>query len=76
MVLLLLIHLFFNRLFQWPPLAHSFFCDLRTRKIKKTFFTLIKTLLDWKKNKFINRHSLPKRGKCYRKTELRWFDLV
>jgi IS5 family transposase len=29
-------------------LADSF-CDLRTRKIKKPFFTQINTLLDWKK---------------------------
>lgn len=31
-----------------PTLADSI-CDLRTRKIKKTFFTQIDTLLDWKK---------------------------
>ena len=31
-----------------PTLADSF-CDLRTRKIKTTFFTQINTLLDWKK---------------------------
>jgi IS5 family transposase len=30
-----------------PTLADSF-CDLRTRKIKTTFFTQINTLLDWK----------------------------
>lgn len=29
-----------------PTLADSI-CDLRTRKIKKTFFTQINTLLDW-----------------------------
>ena len=31
-----------------PTLADSF-CDLRTRKIKTTFFTQINTLLDWQK---------------------------
>jgi transposase, IS5 family len=29
-----------------PTLADSI-CDLRTRRIKKTFFTQIKTLIDW-----------------------------
>jgi IS5 family transposase len=31
-----------------PTLADSF-CDLRTRKIKTTFFTQINSLLDWEK---------------------------
>ena len=39
-----------------PTLADSI-CDLRTRKIKKTFFTQINTLLDWKKiSKVIDKH--------------------
>ncbi len=33
-------------LIQQPTLADSI-CDLRTRKIKKTFFTQINTLIDW-----------------------------
>lgn len=44
-----------------PTLADSI-CDLRTRKIKKTFFTQINTLLDWNKiSKVIDVHY--KRGK-------------
>ena len=35
-----------------PTLADSF-CDLRTRKIKATFFSQINTLLDWDKISFI-----------------------
>lgn len=39
-----------------PTLADSI-CDLRTRKIKTTFFTQINTLLDWDKlQKIINKH--------------------
>jgi IS5 family transposase len=39
-----------------PTLADSI-CDLRTRKIKKTFFTQINTLLDWEKiSKVIDAH--------------------
>lgn len=33
-------------LVRYPTLADSI-CDLRTRKIKRTFFTQINTLLDW-----------------------------
>ncbi len=35
------------KLYKEPTLADSI-CDLRTRKIKKTFFTQINTLIDWK----------------------------
>jgi len=46
---------------QNPTLADSI-CDLRTRKIKKTFFTQINTLLDWDKiSKVIDERY--KRGK-------------
>jgi len=39
-----------------PTLADSI-CDLRTRKIKKTFFTQIDTLLDWESiSKVIDKH--------------------
>lgn len=39
-----------------PTLADSF-CDLRTRKIKTTFFTQINTLLDWRKiSLIIDKH--------------------
>ncbi|MFK7899613.1 MAG: transposase [Cyclobacteriaceae bacterium] len=39
-----------------PTLADSI-CDLRTRKIKKTFFTQINTLLDWEAiSKVISKH--------------------
>lgn len=39
-----------------PTLADSI-CDLRTRKIKKTFFTQINTILDWNKiSKIIDKH--------------------
>ena len=44
-----------------PTFADSI-CDLRTRKIKKTFFTQINTLLDWNKiSKVIDAHYI--RGK-------------
>lgn len=44
-----------------PTLADSI-CDLRTRKIKKTFFTQIDALLDWDKiSKVIDKHY--KKGK-------------
>jgi len=44
-----------------PTLADSI-CDLRTRKIKKTFFTQIDSLLDWDKiSKVIDKHY--KKGK-------------
>ena len=44
-----------------PTLADSF-CDLRTRKIKTTFFTQINTLLDWEKiSLIIDKHY--KKGK-------------
>jgi len=33
---------------QVPPSLADSICDLRSRKIKKTFFTQINTLLDWK----------------------------
>ena len=39
-----------------PTLADSI-CDLRTRKIKKSFFTELNRLLDWKKiSKIIDDH--------------------
>jgi len=34
------------KLYKEPTLADSI-CDLRIRKIKKTFFTQINTLIDW-----------------------------
>lgn len=37
---------FFMELLKQPTLADSI-CDIRTRKIKRTFFTQINTLLDW-----------------------------
>jgi len=44
-----------------PTLADSI-CDLRTRKIKKTFFTQVDSLLDWGKiSKVIDKHY--KKGK-------------
>ena len=44
-----------------PTLADSF-CDLRTRKIKTTFFTQMNTLLDWNKiGSIIDQHY--KKGK-------------
>jgi IS5 family transposase len=44
-----------------PTLADSI-CDLRTRKIKKTFFTQIDTILNWNKiSKVIDKHY--KKGK-------------
>ena len=43
-------------LIQQPTLADSI-CDLRTRKIKKTFFTQINTLIDWNSvNTLIKKH--------------------
>ena len=39
-----------------PTLADSF-CDLRTRKIKTTFFTQINALLDWQEiSLIIDKH--------------------
>ena len=39
-----------------PTLADSI-CDLRNRKIKKTFFTQINTLIDWDSvDRLIKRH--------------------
>jgi IS5 family transposase len=32
---------------QKPPTLADSICDLRARKIKKTFFTQINTLIDW-----------------------------
>lgn len=44
-----------------PTLADSI-CDIRTRKIKKTFFTQVESLIEWDKvTKIINKHH--KRGK-------------
>jgi IS5 family transposase len=44
-----------------PTLADSI-CDLRARKIKKTFFTQINFLLDWEKvSQLIDKHF--KKGK-------------
>jgi IS5 family transposase len=41
------LYLFFMKLVSHPTLADSI-CDVRSRKIKRTFFNQINTLLDWK----------------------------
>ncbi len=44
------------KIYHHPTLADSI-CDLRTRKIKKSFFTQLNNLLDWKKiSKIIDDH--------------------
>ncbi len=44
------------KIYHHPTLADSI-CDLRTRKIKKSFFTQLNRLLDWEKiSKIIDGH--------------------
>ncbi|WP_142785345.1 hypothetical protein [Changchengzhania lutea] len=54
-----------------PTLADSI-CDIRSRKIKRTFFTQINTLLDWQSIiKVINKHY--SKGKVPQESQLQWF---